>query len=854
MTSELVPYRRPGYGDQGRMGSRDRQATVLTNMFEIETRNLTFCQYVIEFKRDTRKGPTEFTGDSAGRRRIRRQVFAAFHKLNKVEYFKDVGVAYDGGSNLFTTSKLTLSNNQISQLVEVENDCEYYVEIRENHGKPTISMNDLKEVLTGETFEWDFFDNQMLNALNAFVQYNPALKFVQYGDSFFMPESRRSLGEGAELLQGYFLSVRPGEGDGRGKLFLNVNTTYTVTFEPNDLCTLICKYLNTQNLPDLFRPEITSLLNKAFRHIRVTPSHRPESVHTIKRFHDLPADKTMFPNKELGRDESVKDLFARKYRKHLNTPFLVEDTRGSKHPIEVLTVIEGQHYRGRPLSGKQRGEMIKITAKVPAENKRLILNGVHDVLAFSKDDILQKAGIKINARMANVPGRFISTPEVLYSNSSKQGPQIKPKDWDAAWNLRDVHYLKSGETLKTWMAISLTQSVSPDNMNRFMKSLARQARTQGMDVASDSMQPKQIRSRIEQARNEIVRTVEEARRRTGGNLQLVVFFIDSDKSPMNTKQYNLVKEVMDTHVGILSQCIQSHHVAPCKPQYLANVTAKLNLKLNGVNSAVNLPRINRQRIMVMGADVTHPPPESTDFPSIAAVVASIDRYAARYAERHMAQFKEAKANSKKTGRGKEEIDGMEELTHKLLLEFIRINEKPPESIIMYRDGISESQFKPLALDKELPSIRRACHRLNPNYNPKISYIVVCKRHHNRFYPIDRQDADNKGNVKPGLVVERVITHPYLFNFYLTSHSSLQGTSRPSLYHVLHDENGFEVDELQDFTNKLCYNFQRATRAVSIPAPTYYAHCAAKRARSHFYNGQLSMTKIELAKKYPMYYV
>jgi eukaryotic translation initiation factor 2C len=253
--------------------------------------------------------------------------------------------------------------------------------------------------------------------------------------------------------------------------------------------------------------------------------------------------------------------------------------------------------------------------------------------------------------------------------------------------------------------------------------------------------------------------------------------------------------------------------------------------------------------------VTHPPPESRDYPSIAAVVGSLDRYAARYAERHIPQYKETKPNSKKTGRGKEEIDSMEELTYQLLCEFRRVNNgKLPESIIMYRDGIGDSQFKPLALDKELPGIRKACIKAAAKYFPKITYIVVTKRHHNRFYPLSNEDSDRKGNVRPGLVVERVITHPYLFNFYLTSHTSLQGTSRPSLYHVLYDDNKFEVDELQDFTNKLCYNFQRSTRAVSIPAPTYYAHLAAKRARSHFHAAELGMTNLDLAKKYPMYYV
>jgi eukaryotic translation initiation factor 2C len=157
------------------------------------------------------------------------------------------------------------------------------------------------------------------------------------------------------------------------------------------------------------------------------------------------------------------------------------------------------------------------------------------------------------------------------------------------------------------------------------------------------------------------------------------------------------------------------------------------------------------------------------------------------------------------------------------------------------------------LDKELPYIKAACNKVEQDYNPTITYIVVGKRHHTRFYPTDSRDADRKGNVKPGLIVEREITHPYLFDFYLTSHSSLQGTSRPCHYHVLFDENKFQVDEIQDFTNKLCYNFQRSTRAVSIPAPTYYAHCAAKRARSHL-DGRLHMTKPEFASRFPMYYV
>jgi eukaryotic translation initiation factor 2C len=67
----------------------------------------------------------------------------------------------------------------------------------------------------------------------------------------------------------------------------------------------------------------------------------------------------------------------------------------------------------------------------------------------------------------------------------------------------------------------------------------------------------------------------------------------------------------------------------------------------------------------------------------------------------------------------------------------------------------------------------------------------------------------------------------LFFFYY-----LQGTSRPSHYHVLWDDNHFDADELQCLTYQLCHTYVRCTRSVSIPAPAYYAHLVAFRARYH----------------------
>ena len=60
----------------------------------------------------------------------------------------------------------------------------------------------------------------------------------------------------------------------------------------------------------------------------------------------------------------------------------------------------------------------------------------------------------------------------------------------------------------------------------------------------------------------------------------------------------------------------------------------------------------------------------------------------------------------------------------------------------------------------------------------------------------------------------------------------QGTSKPTHYHVLYDENKLGSDTLQELTYRMCYLYCRATRSVSVSPPIYYAHLVATRARFH----------------------
>lgn len=68
-----------------------------------------------------------------------------------------------------------------------------------------------------------------------------------------------------------------------------------------------------------------------------------------------------------------------------------------------------------------------------------------------------------------------------------------------------------------------------------------------------------------------------------------------------------------------------------------------------------------------------------------------------------------------------------------------------------------------------------------------------------------------------------------FDFYLSSHEGIQGTTKPTKYQLLWDDNELDANELPSLTNALCYAYARCTRAVSLPPPVYYAHLVAERA-------------------------
>lgn len=172
-----------------------------------------------------------------------------------------------------------------------------------------------------------------------------------------------------------------------------------------------------------------------------------------------------------------------------------------------------------------------------------------------------------------------------------------------------------------------------------------------------------------------------------------------------------------------------------------------------------------------------------------------------------------------------------------------------ESIIVFRDGLSEGSFQH-CLDVELEGLRRACLEIDPQrqWNPRIAW------HHARFFPTDARDADRNGNCRVGTVIDTDVVNKEWYDFYPYSHAGIQDTSRPSKYTVLIDENGIDLDALQAYVLRLAHGYARCNRLVSITSVVYYAHLLALRGVAYLDTGYNDEIEVRKDLKHKLYFV
>ncbi|KIY99544.1 argonaute-like protein [Monoraphidium neglectum] len=185
--------------------------------------------------------------------------------------------------------------------------------------------------------------------------------------------------------------------------------------------------------------------------------------------------------------------------------------------------------------------------------------------------------------------------------------------------------------------------------------------------------------------------------------------------------------------------------------------------------------------------------------------------------------------------GMEIVAGMGEALEELLRKRREATGKLPDALLVYRDGVSDSQLGTV-VDREVGPMRRACAAVGgPSYAPPLTLLVVSKSHGLRMMAVTGEAGaggerlPEVDNPLPGSVLDHTVTRPLAYEFYLASHAAIQGTSRPSKYQVLVDDRGLGPDALQLVTHWLCCTHGACSRSVRQPVPARYADQAAAAA-------------------------
>ncbi|KAI1136441.1 Piwi-domain-containing protein [Hypoxylon sp. FL0543] len=740
---------------------------------------------------------------------------------------------------------------------KVERQSVYYLTIRQT---AVIRLSYLKAYLQGKV-SWDTHVLECINFFDHCLRQYPSEKWITIKRNFYDPEfPGGNLGNDLMTNQGIYVAPRLSESINRGGtgLVINVDRCQTA-FWPNDrsldrLALEICtsqkeewKHWDQHKLQFNLRhkeeqdkkteqwkfvPSDAFAFLRRMVKLKFTVNHRGKMgrprIYTIKRLvfdekhgsegsnsKNVLFEKTMPDGTK--KSISVYDHYKARWGftlQYWRLP-IIETTRGHLFPMELCNIVPDQRYHFK-LNPKQTSDMIKMAATRPQKRTADITEGVK-YLKWSQDPFLNAFGIKVNPNMVVTDARLLKNPEVTFANG-KHDPGVSGR-----WDLRGKRFLEPNAfPLKSWAVVGCgndVQSCTQFELENFATQFSQVYRNHGGRVQTAA----QVQV-IPFTYGDFGKMCEKAYNDLGvwsKSFPQIIFFVISTK---NQLVYERIKKNMDCRYNIVSQCLQAGHVKKSNAQYMSNVAMKVNSKLGGVTckvpgpSQTSAPFWNEPTAMI-GVDVSHAAPGSSQ-PSMAALTMSMDKHATRFA-----------AACETNGWRTETIQAtvMHGMLPKLVKHWISINGTNPNHIYYLRDGVSEGQFQAV-LDQEVSEMRRVFHELGAH--PKFTVIIATKRHHVRFLPKDKKDADRNGNPLPGTLVERDVTHPQHFDFYLCSHVAIQGTARPVHYQVILDDANVKPNDLVKMIYQQCYQYCRSTTPVSLHPAVYYAHLASNRARSH----------------------
>ncbi|KAK1831263.1 hypothetical protein QBC39DRAFT_96706 [Podospora conica] len=710
----------------------------------------------------------------------------------------------------------------------------------------------------GGKMTWDTSVTEAMNFLDHLIRQGPSEKFKLIKRSFFnLHSEKKDIGKCVEAVKGIYSAIRMNESisiQGLTGLGINVDVSNQAFWVGQSLIKLVVNYLASVAKKPVTERDLITLLKptnggrgpppawndmKKLHRLRFVTTHRTKGKneeYTIKNFTggqgyggDGATARTVKFDRRDPKDPtkttriSIYDYYLSEFKLRLQYPDipLVETGKGSMFPMEVCLINRLNPYPYK-LDGQQTTDMLGFAVQRPGPRKDQIQKCV-DNLGWDKDRHLKSFGLVIDPAMPMVPSKLLNPPKLQFGKNRFIEPRFTGR-----WDLRGgVNFIEPNKTpLKSWGLAIFDHSIPIKDAEGWAKKFVLAYRAHGGTVAGE---PIIEEVNVTNAPKNVVLTqvkafAERVYNKSKQPPQLLFFAVKAKVA----HPYELLKNIADTQMGVPSQVVLGNNIRKGNEQYTSNVCLKVNAKLGGTTCRpVPTGTINPKsaplvppRTAMIGVDVSHGSPGSNNA-SLASLCLSMDKDCAFY------------TGAVQTNGYRVEIltpENVHGMLSPLVKQWIQRNSASTmDNVFYFRDGVSEGQFAHV-IDYELAEMRKVFKTITGKV-PKITVIVATKRHHIRFFP-PTTGADRNGNAKPGTLVEKEITHPFHYDFYLCSHVAIQGTARPVHYNIIHDEVKMSVDDLQRMIYFQCYQYVRSTTPVSLHPAVYYAHLAGNRGRCH----------------------
>jgi len=428
--------------------------------------------------------------------------------------------------------------------------------------------------------------------------------------------------------------------------------------------------------------------------------------------------------------------------------------------------------------------------------------------------LLTNWGLQIADNTLPLQARLLEPETLIFARGRQE--RVGPK---GDWNRAATSSVLTPVNLTKWAILFPEKNKGP--VQAFCKTMQNNAQRMGITVAN----PKVVALPDDRTDS----YVKQLRSLLSPSVQLVLMVVPQQKSD----RYSAIKKLCCIEMPVASQvvCLKTISNEKRLQAVAQKIILQINCKLGGELWACSTPI---KGLMVVGIDVYHDRSRKTG--SIAGVVSSINDNLSRYFSTVAIQKQ-----------GQEIIDALKVAFMESLIRYYETNNSWPETIVVFRDGVSDSQmdtvaqyegnqfvstFQHVEQDSSGSSdLRKKFARLIPDgYNPKLSYIIVQKRISTRIMTM------NNENPPPGTVLDHTVTRYRFKDFFLVPQAVTQGTVTPTHMVVVH-ENGdsLDADTVQKLAYKLTHMYFNWPGTVRVPAPCQYAHKLVDLVGDHLHN-------------------